>query len=271
MTLEGEFFRFTGTQLARSAVLLDEVRLAAADSWLVADGKVRSLPAHFDRFAGWVQAVAPELVPQLQTFFDLVTAALPDTGRWFPRMELHLASDPANHDAGDFTDSLYLRMREAPDQLGSITLWTLDEPDPRAQPKVKGPDLSLGMQLRRRAQLHGADEAVLTTTAGVVAEGALSSLVWWRGDVLCAPEDAVPWLPSVTRQEVFAIAQQLGLKTRFESVKPADLVGLEIWALSSLQGIRPVSHWVNLGAPVGPASHFESFEKRLRLLATRVR
>lgn len=270
MTLEGEFYRYTGAELLRSNILLDEVRLAAADSWLVNEGKVRSLQAHFDRFSHWVEAVAPQLLPSLPNFFELVREALPATGRWFPRIELHLASDPTDTEFGDFEDALYLRLREAPEQLGAITLWTLDEPDPRAQPLVKGPDLSLCMQLRRRAQLHAADEAVLITDAGLVAEGALSALVWWRGDVLCAPEQAVPWLPSVTRQEVFGIAQQMGYQTREEAIRPADLVGLEIWALSSLQGIRWVKDWVNLGAPVGAPVHFDAFEKRLRLLASKV-
>lgn len=271
MTLEGEFFRFSGTALLRTNVFLDEVRLAAADSWLVSEGKVRSLTLHFERFSQWVAAVAPQLSSQLPKFFELVIAALPDTGRWFPRMELHLASDPADGETGELEDSLYLRLREAPDQLGPITLWTLDEPDPRSQPNIKGPDLSLCMQLRRRAQLHSADEAVILTKTGEVAEGALAALVWWRGDVLCGPSDSVPWLPSVTRQEVFSVAQQMGFKTRLEDAKPADLVGLEIWALSSLQGIRPVTDWVNLGGPVGSAKHLDAFEKRLRLIATKVK
>jgi len=126
------------------------------------------------------------------------------------------------------------------------------------------------MQLRRKAQLHGADEAVLLDGAGHVIEGALSALVWWRGDVLCAPDDRTTWLPSITREEVFAIAASMGIQTRLEHAKPADLVGLEVWALSSLQAIRVVNNWIGLGSPLGPATHLETFQKRLRLYSRQI-
>lgn len=157
-----------------------------------------------------------------------------------------------------------------PDQLGDVILWTFPDADPRQNPAVKGPDLSLGMQMRRNAKMHGADEAVLLSESGFVLEGALSSLVWWRGDTLCSSSDDLPWLPSVTRQEVFAIATQMGFSTRTEKVKPADLVGLEIWALSSLQGIRVVADWIDLGGPIGKGFHSESFVKRLRMLSSAI-
>jgi hypothetical protein len=62
----------------------------------------------------------------------------------------------------------------------------------------------------------------------------------------------------------------MGFKTRVERAKPSDLVGLEIWALSSLHGIRPVVDWVNLGSPVGPIRHAEAFQKRLRMLSAQI-
>ena len=262
--LDSEFFRFESGQLVACMDSVSEIRLAVADSWLVEDGRARNIDAHFERFAGWVQAQAVGVSQQLLPFFSSVRAAIPRTGRWFPRMELHL--EGSNGEAQ--TGSLYLRLRTAPDQLGGITLWTLDEPDPRILPTIKGPDLSLCMQLRRKAQLHGADEAVLLDQEGYISEGALSAIVWWRGDTLCAPGSETPWLDSITRREVFSIAESLGFQTRTEKVRPADLVGLEVWALSSLQGIRPVTEWIGLGSPVGAATHSDNFQRRLRMLAS---
>ena len=118
--------------------------------------------------------------------------------------------------------------------------------------------------------LHGADEAVILNTDGYILEGALSAIVWFRDDVLCAPGNDLDWIPSITRKEVFAIAEQMGLQTRTEKVKPADLVDLEIWGLSSLHGIRPVDEWVDLGGPVGQPRHLEAFNKRLRMLSTSI-
>lgn len=239
-----------------------EVQLQVADSWLVEDGRARSLEAHFERFGRWVSEVSPTCADSLPAFFEAVQAEIPKIGRIFPRIEFHAEADAPNH--------LYLRLREAPDQLGDVTLWTLPEPDPRQNPTVKGPDLSLGMQMRRNAKMHGADEAVILDADGFVIEGALSSLVWWRGDKLFSSSETLAWIPSVTREEIFAIAAQMGFETETERVKPADLIGLEIWALSSLHGIRVVSGWVDLGGPVGKATHAEAFTKRLRMLSTKI-
>ncbi|MFM7030332.1 MAG: aminotransferase class IV [Micrococcales bacterium] len=261
--LEGEFFRFEDGSLVLCRDAISELHLAVADSWLVEDGKVRSLEAHFERFERWVSAASPRLAPQLDAFFELVSAAIPTSGRYFPRIELHQATS----DGLLPSDTLFLRLRTAPEQLGAVRLWTLDEPDPRSNPAVKGPDLSLCMQLRRKAQLHGADETVLVDSDGYVIEGALSSIVWWRGDVLCSSNSDTSWLPSITRAEVFELAKSAGFETRVERVRPDDLRGCEIWALSSLQGIRPVVEWQQIGDDIGPATHLETFQRRLRMLA----
>ena len=260
----GEFFCFEGGQLiSRIGEAGAEVKLAVADSWLVEDGKVRDLDAHFSRFERWVADADEESAQQLSAFFEAVRLAIPIEGRWFPRIELHAEADLGSR--------LYLRLREAPAATTTAILWTSPEPDPRANPTVKGPDLSLGMQLRRAAQMHGADEAVTLNRDGFVAEGALSSLVWWRDDVLCAPGPDIQWLESITRQKVFAIAESMGLQTRFETSVPENLAGLELWSLSSLQGIRLVTDWVDLDERVGQPKYFDSFAKRLRLLSGAIR
>jgi branched-subunit amino acid aminotransferase/4-amino-4-deoxychorismate lyase len=217
------------------------------------------LDAHFNRFRLAIQKVAPDHESYLDAFFSAVTRVLPRDGRWFPRIEFHADNSSEHH--------LHLRLREAPDALSTATLWTLDEPDPRVSPSIKGPDLSLGQQLRRRANINGGDEAVLLNSDGVILEGALSSLVWWRDDVLCAPGPDLPWLPSVTRELVWSIADQMGSKTRFESVKPQSLNGLEIWLLSSLHGIRVVTSWSELPDGPAPAERSESFNRRLSMLS----
>ena len=234
-----------------------EVVLSVADSWLVDEGRVRNLQAHFSRFGDWVRNITDVCDEQLQPFFDAVREAIPNQGRWFPRIEFHGEAIAPNH--------LFLRLREAPEQLGPITLWTYPETDPRHHPTVKGPDLSLCLQVRRAAQMHGADEAVLLSDEGFIAEGALSSLVWWRGDVLCAPGYSINWLPSVTRSLVFEIAKQCDTEVHFEEAKPESLIGCEIWLLSALNGIRPVTSWVNLGGELGEPTHIDSFSKRLSL------
>ena len=258
------FFRFVEGKLSEISEPGVEVHLAVADSWLVESGRVRNLQAHFDRFASWVEATHPSESGNLSGFFDAVVAAIPEENTWFPRIELH-AEAPAG-------EKLHFRLRPAPELTASLLLWAFNEPDTRQSRRIKGPDLSFGMQLRRHAKLHGADEAVFLTEDDFINEGALSSLVWWRDDVLCSTSDEVQWLPSITRDEVFGIARDCGFETRLELATAESLAGLEVWALSSLQGIRPATgiligdNRVLFAKPV----RSESFQKRLRLLASKV-
>jgi branched-subunit amino acid aminotransferase/4-amino-4-deoxychorismate lyase len=254
----GQFYLYKNGTLAPISEPADqEVGLAVADSFLVEDGAMRGRKLHEQRFAAGVAAMAPEYLSELPSFFEQAFALVPRSGRWWPRFEVHLGSSAPNQ--------LYLRLRPAPEPLGKAILWTLPEPDPRVNQNIKGPDLSLGQQLRRKAKMHGADEAVLLNAEGKISEGALSSLLWWRGDVLCAPSDSIAWLPSVTRSLVIEIARQCETEVRFEEALPENLIGCEVWLLSALNGIRPVSEWVNLGGEVGEPAHLEAFSKRLRL------
>ena len=262
MSVLGDFYRLESGELKPVIDSSSEVQLKVADSWLVDEGRVRSLNAHFERFASWVISEDPEQQQFLPGYFAEIKRLLPRIGRWFPRMEYH-GEQPKDR-------RLYLRLREAPSKMESVTLWTYPEPDPRQRPHVKGPDLSLCQQLRRHANMNGADEAVITDSRGFVAEGALSALVWWRGDVLCSSDDQTNWLPSITRQEVYSIADQMGFESRVENVRPDELAKLPIWALSSLNGIMPVRSWVGVADELPESVNLESFSKRLRLLATQL-
>lgn len=262
MSVLGDFYRLEQAELKPLIVSGPEVQLKVADSWLVEDGAVRSLQAHFDRFASWVLTEDPTQERLLAGFFAEVKRLTPREGRWFPRIEYHGEQERNSR--------LHLRLRPAPEPLQSIVLWQYPNPDPRQSPLIKGPDLSLCQQLRRHANMNGAGEAVITDSKGFVAEGALSALVWWRGSVLCSSDDQTNWLPSITRQEVFQIAEQMDIATGLENIKPEELVKFPIWALSSLNGIVPVSSWVGLASELPTSSQLEPFSKRLKLLSTQV-
>ena len=262
MSVLGDFYRLENAELKPLIVSGPEVQLKVADSWLVEDGAVRSLQAHFDRFANWVIAEDPSQQSLLAGFFAEVKRLTPREGRWFPRIEYHGEQEPSGR--------LHLRLRRAPEQVESLVLWQYPDADPRQAPLVKGPDLSLCQQLRRHANMNGAGEAVITDSGGFVAEGALSALVWWRGKVLCSSNDQTAWLPSITRQDLFQLASQMGIETRVENIKPEDLVKFPIWALSSLNGIVPVTSWVGLAQELPTSAQLEPFTKRLKLLSTQV-
>ena len=254
MSVGGEFFRFVDGELSQIDFALAEP-IAVADSWLVTDGQVRAIDRHFKRFSSSIDD--PVTRSQLEGFFESLLSTLPRQGDWFPRIE-YRSDQPLG-------ERLFFRLREAPERSETCTLWTLDEPDPRANPQIKGPDLSLCQKLRRMANLHGADEAVLLDADGYISEGALSAIVWWEGETLVAPDDSTPWLPSITRELVFELATQAGFETNAKKARPEDLNGCEVWSLSALQGIRGVTAWQ--GVEVEPLSKLKSFRLRLNLLS----
>ena len=254
VSVGGDFYQFVEGELSPLEMALDDA-LTVADSFLVQNGTVRALDRHFARFASSISDEKTRR--QLPGFFASAVAVIPHSGDWFPRLE-YRESQPAGQ-------KLFLRIRTAPERTESVRLWTLADRDPRTNPAVKGPDLAICQQLRRAANLHGADEAVLVTEDGFIADGALSSIVWWENETLLGPDDTTPWLPSITRELVFELASQAGYQTSQRRARPAELAGCEVWSLSALQGIRAVEAWE--GVAVSPARLASPFSKRLAMLA----
>jgi branched-subunit amino acid aminotransferase/4-amino-4-deoxychorismate lyase len=214
---------------------MSDVFVAAADSWLVAEGTVLALDLHRSRF---LDAIDAQRYPELasEAFWDAAVAAIPRSGDWFPRVELQLRQD---------APLLVFRLRTAPERTRSLRLATHRGPDPRTSPRVKGPDTEAMLMARTGAQERGADEAVILSPDGYVVEGAYSSLLWWRGAILCAPSLDLDRIDSVTARSVIALATALGVEVYYESVTPAELDGVELWALSALHGIRIVTAWID--------------------------
>ena len=254
MSVNGDFFRFADGELKAVDIALADP-LTVADSWFVSEGASRAPDRHFSRFAHSIKE--PHCREQLPQFFQQVLNVIPRQGDWFPRIE-YRAERPEG-------ERLFLRLRVAPERTETCTLWTYDQEDPRLNPRIKGPDLSVCQRLRRAANLHGADEAVLLDDNGHIADGALSAIVWWQADTLCAPDDSSPWLPSITRDLVFSIAAQAGYETALVNHKPEQLHGAEVWSLSALQGIRGVTNWNEVS--VGELKLLRPFRKRLQMLS----
>jgi branched-subunit amino acid aminotransferase/4-amino-4-deoxychorismate lyase len=209
--------------------------IEVAESWLVTDGTVLALDLHRMR---WGTSIPRGRYRQVDpgAFWDAGLAAIPRTGDWFPRFELRTQL---------LRPQLLLRMREAPERKRSIVLLTHAGRDPREAPSFKGPDLEAMTRLRTLAQKQGADEAVLLSPDGFVADGTTTSLAWWRGDSLCVPAEELERIDGVTVRSVVTLATALGVEVLHESVRPDELAGLEVWALNALHGIRIVTAWID--------------------------
>lgn len=226
--------------------------IEAADSWLVSDGTVLALDLHRTRFMTSIpRGRYRQLDPD--AFWTAGIAAIPRTGHWFPRLELRTQL---------LQPQLLFRLREAPELKRSLALITHTGRDPRRSPGFKGPDLEAMTRLRSESQTRGADEAVLVTPNGFVAETSQSCLAWWRGDALCVPSTDIPRVDGVTVRSLITLATAMGVDVLYESVVPDELDGLEVWALNALHGIRIVTSWID-----GPATA----EEPGRLTAWRAR
>ncbi|MDX6681497.1 MAG: hypothetical protein QOG94_1536 [Solirubrobacteraceae bacterium] len=209
--------------------------LLVADSWLVADGTVRALDAHWARFGGRCAQVGVARA-DLERFRAAANAALPrGPGRWFPRVE---AVARTTRDLPE----LRLALRPAPPAATVARVLVAAPGDPRTRPRWKGPDLERLIALRARATAAGADELLLCDDDGRLLEGALSSLLWWEGDTLCTTPDERT-LPGVTRELLLAIARREGVQLCVRSPVPDELAGCETWLTSALHGIRVVEGW----------------------------
>lgn len=221
-----------------------EYRIEAADSFLVSEGRAFACALHRARFSEATEQRGASLDdfdhPTVDGFWDAALALIPSGGAWFPRVELQSKGGAAH---------LVFRHRAAPKLSRAAVLTMLDQPDPRRFPKIKGPDLEALVKARTAAHKLGADDAVILTQGGYVVDGTTSAIVWWRGDILCAPPTAddspeFARVDSVTARSLFGLAATLGVETHRERVTPAELDGTEVWALGALHGIRIVTEWI---------------------------
>lgn len=201
--------------------------LQVADSFLVANGKVRGLELHRRRFTDSCTAVGVEA----GAFFDEQVGRLPGFGRWFPRFELKPSGE------------LGVQLRPAPPQGDRIRVSV--RRDPRTNPRVKGPDLELLGELKAEAAAQDrADEVLLVDQDGVALEGGYSALVWWEDGTFCIPPATLPILPSVTAQLLRRLAADRGVEVAERTRTAAELADAdEVWLVNALHGIRPVHAW----------------------------
>ena len=228
--------------------------LLVADSFLVANGKVRGLELHRERF---VRSCAAAGVAA-ERFWDEQAGRLPGFGRWFPRFELQTSGE------------LAVQLRPAPPIGGRVRVAVHEGPDPRTAPRVKGPDLELLGKLKEAAP-DRADEILLLDTDGTVLEAAYSAVAWWEDDTLCFPQSDRPLLASVTAQLLRRIAANQGVEISERAATPQDLQNAtEAWLVNALHGIRPIHAWGASAIDPLPNSHSSLWQSHLESLATRL-
>jgi branched-subunit amino acid aminotransferase/4-amino-4-deoxychorismate lyase len=238
MSVESIYRWHGGELIALDYCDMTNTAIIVADSWLVTNGTALALGLHRERFLSSM-STEDRATTSADDFWDAAIALIPRAGDWFPRVELQRRRDGL---------LLVFRLRDSPERRNNVVEATWLESDPRAFPRIKGPDLDAMTRVRTAVQARGAQEAVLLTTDGYMVEDSHSGLLWWRGDILCAPPSDFDRVDSVTVRSVLALATALGIETYEEAVTPAEIADTELWSLNALHGIRIVTEWVE-----GPA------------------
>lgn len=85
------------------------------------------------------------------------------------------------------------------------------------------------------AQQAGADDGLLVTAAGFVAEGTTWNLFWWDGEGLCTPAADLGILPGVGRARVMELEAVREVRVVVEG-----LVGRSLFLVNAVRGIVEV-------------------------------
>lgn len=220
-------YRWNGKELApASGPTLD---LLVADSFLLDEGRVVAPQLHRDRFLRDAQKQG--MVHPPHHFLAAAWSGLPQSGRWFPRLDLTERGE------------LEVWVRPAPELTRTLSVWITTE-DPRTTPPIKGPDIPALTELRDRAGAAGAAEAVMVDSRGLIRDGATTCLVWWRDDTLWIQPPGSERVDSVTVRVIRHMAAARGVSVREGSARFNELSASETWALNALHGIRGVEGWI---------------------------
>jgi len=86
------------------------------------------------------------------------------------------------------------------------------------------------------AERAEADDALLLTPAGFVAEGTVWSLFWWEGDTLCTPALDLSILPGIGRARVLELVARVD-----EAHSPRQgLAGKSLFLTNAVRGVVPI-------------------------------
>jgi branched-subunit amino acid aminotransferase/4-amino-4-deoxychorismate lyase len=89
---------------------------------------------------------------------------------------------------------------------------------------------------RARARVAGADDAILLTLEGRVAECAIWTVFWWEGEQLATPALELGILPGVARVR---LGQLVPIEER--KVEPAALAGRSLFVANAARGVVSVA------------------------------
>ncbi len=124
-------------------------------------------------------------------------------------------------------------------------------------PSLKTGNYLNSIQALRQAAQNAAEDAIMCSPAGHVAEGATSNVFMVKDGALVTPSLATGLLEGITRALVMAMAGELGIPCREGVIMPEELRAAdEVFLTSSVRGPMPVTtlDGVRMGDGPGPVT-----------------
>jgi branched-subunit amino acid aminotransferase/4-amino-4-deoxychorismate lyase len=90
---------------------------------------------------------------------------------------------------------------------------------------------------RSRVVPFRADEALLMTGEGFLAEGCVTSIFFWQGSMLCTPDLELGILPGIGRARVLELARQRKIAVEEGRYTRGQVEGLPIFLVNSVRGV----------------------------------
>ncbi len=114
---------------------------------------------------------------------------------------------------------------------------------------VKTTDREMFDRARAEALGRGADEGVLLTPHGYVAEGSLFAIGWFEGGRLRVPSLELGILPSIGRARAIEVARELGMEVEEGGFGRELLDGRPAWITTAVRGVVAVAELDGAAVP----------------------
>ena len=124
-----------------------------------------------------------------------------------------------------------------PKPMRIVISGTLHEPYP-----LKRTARGVFERARERVVPYRADEVLLLTAEGWLAEGCITSVFFWTADTLCTPALDLGILPGIGRARVLAMAAERRLPVREGRFRSDEFAGLPLFLVNAVRGIVDVTH-----------------------------
>ena len=208
---------------------MDKAGYGLIETMRVRDGRIAFLERHLARLA---RSVAELGLPRPKQDIAALVAPFSGTGNAVLRVDV-------------LDDRASVTVRELPSLAppGVITASEPHQPYPH-----KTTERDCFTDAGKEAEVAEADDALLLTSEGWVAEGTAWTVFWWDGDALRTPALDLGILPGIGRARVLELVKRVA-QARYLA---QELAAKSLFLTNAVRGIVPIASLDGVAVPADP-------------------